>query len=1036
MSKTDNSGRLQRLTKSPLVRALILGFVLLALIDSIFIGLLCYELFKAEQRAAHHYDILKASETLSHLAERLRKHRRIVDDSRFIELKPSHVRTYWNSVAHVKDVKNSFLSSWKTARLDTKTITELAKSVDEMCLTSWGVFDPAASVEQREKSFQRYLGSMSKLYKQSSQEMRQLLKLLKVQKELAQDPSILLFVLIAVNLTLCVFVCYLVDRSITRPIISLAKRCHALSRGEQIPAPVAIKNEIGQLESTFHQMAKKVSENEQRRRSYLQYLKEVQTKALASVLDGINQLSKSQTLPGKRVEELFVIMKESTEGLISLVQSIAEGLSFESEEEVSISVDEVDLCSLCEQASASVSALAEKNNIRIKIECQSKSIVLDKHLITRVLINFLSNAIKYSGSGSEIVLRTETGIDGVERFSVIDTGPGISEENQKKLFKKFSQTEASDGVKREGTGLGLLICKQIVEAHGGEVGVESAIGSGSTFWFNVPSIALKSPSLHSLSVHKSSSSKSSSNGKGEQIEDGAPSEIGNRKTRLPISNSIIKTFILVLVVFVLGQSLLAIQLHTKFEETSQRLSRYVKDEDRVVASQALFTQFLTWRDLLKQAAQEWNMPILNALTAPLDRQVELARSIQDSADKNSQSKKMLQVLQEHYEGLQVYWHDAIAQMKPDLEKSEVENQYRDGQKRIDILEDDFFDLLALERKQLDQSYLFAAQLRHEILLVFALSALLNFAILAAIAISGLRIIDRITVLNEKAREFANGGTPHHSIESNDELALLDKQLCTEAELIREAEAQRQQLMAVINHDLRTPLTSILNGLEMISMGVYGELNESEQQLAKRTQTRLSKLFEQITDLLALEKIESGKFEPEFVDLEILPCLENLIDELQLRWEMTGVNLELQQEVQASPMDNASPIVRVDRALLERIITALVENAIAASVRSKWAKSVPAGDHDPSASGGTAKSVVIVLSHRDKQVQISIEDKGDGISESFLSTLFDRFRVFEGRPITGLGLPLAMKYSQLLGAKLEVLRSSSEGTVMQLQMLSR
>jgi len=102
-----------------------------------------------------------------------------------------------------------------------------------------------------------------------------------------------------------------------------------------------------------------------------------------------------------------------------------------------------------------------------------------------VLTNLLSNAIKFSAPEGRIEVRAE--MEGpMLRVSVRDCGGGIAAADIHKLFRKFSQIDSGSTRRVGGTGLGLVICKGIVEQHGGTIGVESVPGEGSTFYFLLP----------------------------------------------------------------------------------------------------------------------------------------------------------------------------------------------------------------------------------------------------------------------------------------------------------------------------------------------------------------------------------------------------------------------------------------------------------------------------------------------------------------------------------------------------------------------
>ncbi|MFN4142989.1 ATP-binding protein [Aestuariivirga sp.] len=110
----------------------------------------------------------------------------------------------------------------------------------------------------------------------------------------------------------------------------------------------------------------------------------------------------------------------------------------------------------------------------------------DPTLIRRVLLNLLSNAVKFTEKGLVLVRVQEARGGAMLRFEITDTGIGIPEDARQRLFNAFSQVDSTISRRFGGTGLGLVICKRIVEMLGGSIGVESSPGLGSKFWFEVP----------------------------------------------------------------------------------------------------------------------------------------------------------------------------------------------------------------------------------------------------------------------------------------------------------------------------------------------------------------------------------------------------------------------------------------------------------------------------------------------------------------------------------------------------------------------
>ena len=147
----------------------------------------------------------------------------------------------------------------------------------------------------------------------------------------------------------------------------------------------------------------------------------------------------------------------------------------------------IDMGAAVEQAAAATESLYRQKGLDFVTEVEPglPSVMGDRDRIVQVLINLISNAVKFTDAG-RIVCRVDG--DGPDRLavSVIDSGTGIATEDQEAIFEKFRQVGDTLTGKPSGTGLGLPICREIVEHFGGRITVESALGRGSTFRFWLP----------------------------------------------------------------------------------------------------------------------------------------------------------------------------------------------------------------------------------------------------------------------------------------------------------------------------------------------------------------------------------------------------------------------------------------------------------------------------------------------------------------------------------------------------------------------
>ena len=171
-----------------------------------------------------------------------------------------------------------------------------------------------------------------------------------------------------------------------------------------------------------------------------------------------------------------------------LVQMVNDFLAIAQMETAQFHIEhvEVDVAQVCARIYDEYRPLANSRGLQLSMSAdQAEARVQgDPRRISQVVENLVANALKFTGSDGKVAIRV-SGDAGMVEVTVEDTGHGIPPEAQQRLFTKYARVEGS-AAKVEGTGLGLVIVKEIVEAHGGTVGVRSQPGAGTVFWFRLP----------------------------------------------------------------------------------------------------------------------------------------------------------------------------------------------------------------------------------------------------------------------------------------------------------------------------------------------------------------------------------------------------------------------------------------------------------------------------------------------------------------------------------------------------------------------
>lgn len=193
-------------------------------------------------------------------------------------------------------------------------------------------------------------------------------------------------------------------------------------------------------------------------------------------------------------KELLQVARSSADRLIRLINDMLDLKKIEAGK-MDVEIEPQESRELVESCLRSLAGMAEEASVSLEAEYEEEGLIMaDLDKVTQVLTNLVANAIKFSPVGEKVCVKVSRGKTQSNlhtdndrlRFSVIDRGPGIADEDKQLLFEKFHQIDASDSREKGGTGLGLAISKALVECQQGEIGVQSAPGKGSCFWFQLP----------------------------------------------------------------------------------------------------------------------------------------------------------------------------------------------------------------------------------------------------------------------------------------------------------------------------------------------------------------------------------------------------------------------------------------------------------------------------------------------------------------------------------------------------------------------
>lgn len=965
-TSTSDSNRFswRETARSPLVRQILLGLIGVGVIELLLVACVGYCLFQSASAAEREFDLLQASSRLVNVLKAGRqlwaqatsvRHHRLATEYE------AYRHDYSRVIAEVDQVS----SALRKAHVDTDIVAEARNSLNELDAQTETIYRRRMLGDQSDVDYHKWkIPSMTSL--------EQSIKVVGKVHELILQPrhavhferAVWLIVLISlfVNALIALFGYRIIRSRITKPIVDLAVKCDRILQGEVIEASAnRAMNEISGLERAFRLMSVDLAENAKRRSNFQNLFRDVLMNGLQSIDESLSKALRyinpdEQNLIGRNVQRC----KGSLSPLIVMLESLSESLSSDREDDLRLVCKDVEIRSLVDQCVVAVESLAKEKEIVFSQHVGELKADFDEHLIRRVIINLLSNAIKFSPHGGEIEISVANGSDRWQ-LSIRDHGKGIPDEARNRLFTRFGTLHKASEQKRDGTGLGLVICKQIVEAHGGTIWCDSVEGSGSTFSMSLPKQAR-------------SADASPENKTIESAQEGAG--LGSKGTR---QRRIAHYYWVLLLGLILSQTGVVVYLQHDLGEIGEQTSTFAVQREGLIATQNMLSKLIQDRYNVLDACRSGDIPGAINIIERLDPSIEQIRSTVQTNDATADS--ILQQMSESQSDL-IHTAETLPAHLETLPKPKIAALFLPARNICDDLENDCFALMKIQQDRIENTFALAARLRTRIAVIISFAVLADLVIFSLAVRHTLILIARTKQLSEKALAFGDGVQPERTErEANDELSLLEQRFCESAARLQSIEERRQTLMAVVNHDLRTPVTSMMLTLEMTMQSLPGTASPELSRTLQDTAKGLESVFGKINDFLLLERLSHSAYQPQFEQLALDEIFDGVAGQMSLRGLIDRSRL-----VSDAEDFDLDWIVLGDRRLLEAMFFHLLRNALAYSEESspvtiKWSRA------------------------DDGRIRVSVRNQGQRISSKLLPQMFDRYRSLDGAAITGIGLPM-------------------------------
>lgn len=310
------------------------------------------------------------------------------------------------------------------------------------------------------------------------------------QKASSERHLLLISALLLPNVIATVALSMFFAKSVRRRIHKIDSNVRRFLSGRMLDRSMPEEDEISELDQAFHRMSDKLIAADLEMKNYYDSMQRHLAEPLHILREILYNASKSESPLTEAGRAKMSKSVATAERLILLIEELGKVDTIASpgkdNEGMEIHTAPCRTEDILSSAVASVAEVAAKKEIALKSDCsQNSALNADSARLVQVIVNLLSNAIKFSPSGTVIEVCAIESEKDVE-IHIKDQGPGIPIKEQARLFKRFEQIESITSRDMKGSGLGLSICRDIIMAHGGDIGVASEPGKGSDFWIRLP----------------------------------------------------------------------------------------------------------------------------------------------------------------------------------------------------------------------------------------------------------------------------------------------------------------------------------------------------------------------------------------------------------------------------------------------------------------------------------------------------------------------------------------------------------------------